>query len=104
MTHSRGRRLGAPPKRVAQTAHRLTVDSRRVLYDTRMRCAVFLVLGAMLARSQSLPEGIRFHQGAASNTVLIGETTAVYGAPTSKVTRVLLTHARRDAISAGNGR
>src|SRR4051794_30087392 len=70
-----------------------------------MRIAAFLALAAMLARSQSLPEGIRFQQGAASNTVLIGGTTAVYGAPsagvTSVVTRVLLTHARRDAISAG---
>ena len=56
----------------------------------------------MLARSQSLPEGIRFQQGAAWNTVLIGDTTAVYGATSAKVTRVLLTHARRDAISAGN--
>ena len=56
----------------------------------------------MLARSQSLPENIRFQHGAASNTVLIGDTTAVYGATSAKVTRVLLTHARRDAISAGN--
>ncbi|MDQ1470800.1 MAG: hypothetical protein QOJ99_2280 [Bryobacterales bacterium] len=56
----------------------------------------------MLARSQSLPEGIRFQQGAAGNTVLIGDTTAVYGATSAKVTRVLLTHARRDAISAGS--
>ncbi len=56
----------------------------------------------MLARSQSLPERIRFQQGEAWNTVLIGETTAVYGTTSAKVTRVLLTHARRDAISAGS--
>ena len=34
--------------------------------------------------------------------MLIGDTTAVYGATSAKVTRVLLTHARRDAISVGN--
>ena len=56
----------------------------------------------MLARSQSLPDRIRFQQGVASNTVLIGDTTAVYGATSAKVTRVLLTHARRDTISAGS--
>src|SRR3954447_3362165 len=67
-----------------------------------MRRAVFLALATMLAHSQSLPEGIRFQQGPASNTVLIGDTTAVYGATSAKVIRVLLTHARRDAISAGN--
>ena len=60
---------------------------RLVLYDTHMRCAAFLALAAMLARSQSLPEGIRFQQGAAWNTVLIGDTTAVYGATSAKVTR-----------------
>ena len=56
----------------------------------------------MLAGSQSLPEGIRFQQGKASNSVLIGNTTAVYGAASGKVTRVLLTHARRDVISAAD--
>ena len=67
-----------------------------------MRRATFLVLAAILARSQSLPEKIRFQQGAASNTVLIGNNTAIYGAAAPEVTRVFLTHARRDAISAGN--
>ncbi len=62
---------------------------------------MILVVTAMLAGSQSLPDGIRFQKGAASNTVLIGDTTAVYGAPSGKVARVLLTHARRDAISVG---
>src|SRR5713101_2267688 len=66
-----------------------------------MRLAAFLCL-ATIAGSQSLPEGIRCQHGAASNTVLIGDTTAVYGATSAKVTRVLLTHARRDAISAGS--
>ena len=66
-----------------------------------MRLAAFLCL-ATIAGSQSLPEGIRFQHGAASNTVLIGDTTAVYGATSAKVTRLLLTHARRDAISAGS--
>ena len=54
-----------------------------------MRCAAFLALAAMLVRSQSLPESIRFQQGPAWNTVLIGDTTAVYGATSAKVTRVL---------------
>ncbi|HYI96383.1 MAG TPA: MBL fold metallo-hydrolase [Bryobacteraceae bacterium] len=64
-----------------------------------MRIATILVVAAMIAVSQSLPEGIKFQKGASSNTVLIGETTAVYGATSGKVTRVLLTHARRDVIS-----
>jgi len=59
-------------------------------------------MAAILGRSQTLPTGIRFQQGAACNTVLIGDTTAVYCATSAKVTRVLLTHARRDAISAGS--
>jgi glyoxylase-like metal-dependent hydrolase (beta-lactamase superfamily II) len=66
-----------------------------------MRLAAFLCL-ATTASSQSLPEGIRFQQGAASNTVLIGDATALYGAASAKVTRLLLTHARRDAILAGS--
>ena len=66
-----------------------------------MRLAAFLSLAAV-AGSQSLPEGIRFQHGVASNRVLIGDTTAVYGATSAKVTRLLLTHARRDAISGGS--
>ena len=66
-----------------------------------MWLAVFFGLAVMLAGSPSLPEGIQFQQGASSNIVLIGQTTAVYGATSAKVTRVLLTHARRDSISAG---
>jgi len=61
-----------------------------------------VVLTAFLAGAQTLPKGIRFQKGASSNTVLIGETTAVYGATSGKVTRLLLTHARRDAISPGS--
>src|SRR5450755_1588914 len=67
-----------------------------------MRRAAFFALVAMLARSQSLPEGIRFQQAAAWNSVMIRDNTAVYGATSAKVTRVLLTHARRDVISAGS--
>jgi glyoxylase-like metal-dependent hydrolase (beta-lactamase superfamily II) len=67
-----------------------------------MRLAAFLFLITIPAGSQSLPAGIRFQQGAASSTVLIGDDTAVYGATSAKVTRVLLTHARRDAISVGS--
>ncbi|HYO81163.1 MAG TPA: MBL fold metallo-hydrolase [Bryobacteraceae bacterium] len=64
-----------------------------------MRLAGSLVLTAVIAGAQSLPDGIRFQQGRASNTVLVGQTTAIYGAPSGKVTRVLLTHARRDVMS-----
>jgi glyoxylase-like metal-dependent hydrolase (beta-lactamase superfamily II) len=67
-----------------------------------MRLAAFFFLTATLAGSQPLPVGIRFQQGAASNAVLIGDTAAVYGAPSGRVTRVFLTHARRDAISGAN--
>lgn len=64
-----------------------------------MRFAGFLgIIVCVLAGAQSLPEGIRFEPGRSSNSVLIGDNTAVYGAPSAKVTRVLLTHARRDAF------
>ena len=69
-----------------------------------MRFAAILVLLAILARSESLPDGIRFQKGATSNTVLIGDMTAVYSSASAKVTRVLLTHMRRDAISGTPGR
>jgi glyoxylase-like metal-dependent hydrolase (beta-lactamase superfamily II) len=49
--------------------------------------------------AQTLPSGIEFHRGP-SNIVTVG-TTAIYGVPRTPVERVLLTHARRDAISAG---
>ena len=62
-----------------------------------MRFAAFLGLVA-LAGAQSLPKGIRFQHGPASNSVLVGDRTAVYGAVSAKVARVLLTHARRDAF------
>ena len=72
------------------------------LYDSKMRLAAFLgaLLTVLAAGAQPLPKGIRFQHGAASNTVLIGATTAVYGATSAKVTRVLLTHVRRDVLSA----
>ena len=63
--------------------------------------SVILVLLAPLAAAP-LPTGIAFHEGA-SNTVSVGGRAAVYGVPASAkgVSRVLLTHARRDAM--GNG-
>jgi glyoxylase-like metal-dependent hydrolase (beta-lactamase superfamily II) len=65
-----------------------------------MRLARILVfLPLILIGAESLPPGIRFQKSAASNTVLIGQATAVYGTASRRVTRVLLTHARRDAIS-----
>lgn len=67
-----------------------------------MRLAVFLAgIFCAFAGAQTLPDGIRFQTGPAVNTVLLDEATAVYGVPrgAQRVTRVLLTHARRDAIS-----
>src|SRR6476620_3656864 len=66
-----------------------------------MRLVAFLCL-TTVAGAQLLQEGIRFQRGAASNAVVLGDTTAVYGAASAKVTRLLLTHARRDAMSAGS--
>jgi glyoxylase-like metal-dependent hydrolase (beta-lactamase superfamily II) len=66
-----------------------------------MRFALLLALGSStLFGSVQLPNGITFQRGAA-NIVTIGASTAVYGVPLARprVSRVLLTHARRDAIS-----
>lgn len=59
-----------------------------------------MAIAPALYAAGSLPEGITFRTGAV-NTVMLGERTAVYGLPPGArdVTRVLLTHARRDAIS-----
>src|SRR5262245_32176259 len=55
--------------------------------------------GAVLCAAQDLPRNVHFYTGAA-NSVLIGENTAVYGVPprARRVTRLLLTHARRDIV------
>src|SRR5687767_4518200 len=60
----------------------------------------WLVIAPVLYAATPLPAGITFHPGPA-NTVLVGTGTAVYGVPTGSrnVTRVLLTHARRDLLS-----
>jgi glyoxylase-like metal-dependent hydrolase (beta-lactamase superfamily II) len=61
---------------------------------------LWAALTSALYGASALPGGITFHPGP-SNTVIIGAKTAVYGVPSgvNQVKRVLLTHARRDAIS-----
>jgi glyoxylase-like metal-dependent hydrolase (beta-lactamase superfamily II) len=60
--------------------------------------SVLLCLGASLSAEVSLPEGIAFRTGP-SNVVTVGGGTAIYGVQKDlRPARVLLTHARRDAI------
>src|SRR5688572_10545188 len=57
------------------------------------------VCAAGLCAGQELPREVRFHPGAV-NSVTIGDNIAIYGVPASakRVTRLLLTHARRDVV------
>ena len=66
----------------------------------RLPGLLFIVFAPVLFGFGPLPEGITFQEGAA-NTVMLGERMAIYGVPQGarSVTRVLLTHARRDIIS-----
>jgi glyoxylase-like metal-dependent hydrolase (beta-lactamase superfamily II) len=59
-----------------------------------------LGLAASVVRAADLPRNVAFHRGS-PNTVVIDGTTAIYGNPPARanVTRVLLTHARRDALA-----
>jgi glyoxylase-like metal-dependent hydrolase (beta-lactamase superfamily II) len=65
-----------------------------------MRSRYLLAAIAPVLCGAPLPDGIAFRTGPI-NTVTIGAGTAVYGVPAGapNVTRVLLTHPRRDAIS-----
>src|SRR5438270_8127179 len=66
-----------------------------------MRLAtLFALFVPALSAQTGLPAGIAFQQGA-TNIVIVGAGTTVYGVPpgSGKVRQVLLTHARRDAIS-----
>jgi glyoxylase-like metal-dependent hydrolase (beta-lactamase superfamily II) len=67
-----------------------------------MRLAnLFVALAPVLFGATPLPEGITFQPGS-TNSVLVGASTAVYGVPSDarSVSRVLLTHARRDLIAS----
>src|SRR5438270_2444824 len=62
--------------------------------------ALFATFASIVLADPTLPARMAFQQGA-TNVVIVGNDTTIYGLPaeTSKVRRVLLTHARRDAIS-----
>src|SRR5918993_1385498 len=64
-----------------------------------MRCFLLLASAVALWAGSPLPPQITFQQGLV-NSVRIGSSTAVYGVAASakSVRRLLLTHARRDAI------